>query len=91
MPVSFLLPEPLFKLPLVWPILGVSASGLLSIPFLNAYQQTKDIIEGAQKQISNLESDIKQMKAYDMSITKSTKKIVDAPKYSFDRTKQTSR
>ena len=87
-PLSFLIPEPLFKLPLVWPIFGVSASGLLSAPFFNAYQQTKDIIDGAKRQISNLESDIELMKEYDMSIAKSTQKTGDKSKYSYDKTKQ---
>lgn len=87
-PVSFLIPEPLFKLPLVWPIMGVSASCLLSIPFFNAYLQTKELINGAKQQISNLESDIKQMKEYDTSIAKSAQKAADKPKYSYDKTKQ---
>ena len=90
-PLSFAMPEPLFKLPLVWPAMGVAVSGLLSLPFYNAYKETCNIIEGAREQIGKLESDISKMEAYDRAEVKNAGKSHEETKYSYDRSKQTNR
>lgn len=85
--ISFVFPDPLFKLPLIWPLASLSASSLLSLPIYNAFRETNLIIDGALEKIDKLESDIGKMKDYDKTHTVTVKKKNEV-RYAYDKNKK---
>ena len=63
--ISFLLPEPVFELPLVWPLLSVSASSLLSVRIFEAYKKTNDVIEDSAIKMDKLQKEVEEMEEYE--------------------------